>query len=285
MDDYMSDEIMKEIRTAEKKSKDSQNSTLTRCHKRKRQSEQIKPVEELRRERLEEGLTTPLDHSNKGFQMLLKMGFKTGEGLGKCSQGSDEPIPLVIKQGRAGLGKDEEIFATNSDNFNPYKKRKLDDQLLSSYQEQIRNEHLTKKTILQIIKILTQVIPQLDEQKNITENKLFQEYFELLEKNSKKKNALKLECWKCGAPTVFPAKCNSCGQSMPTDFFSRNSQQIIPVIREYLLQLPEKILLLKLRNLLEYMRSTHVYCYFCGSNFNSEEDMQQFCPGITEEFH
>ena len=34
-------------------------------------------------ERLEEGLTTKIGKENKGFQMLMKLGFKEGQTLGK----------------------------------------------------------------------------------------------------------------------------------------------------------------------------------------------------------
>lgn len=43
------------------------------------------------------GLEKPIEESNKGFQMLQKMGFKAEEGMKK-------PIPIEVKAGRSGLG-------------------------------------------------------------------------------------------------------------------------------------------------------------------------------------
>ena len=37
----------------------------------------------------EEGLSKPLAADNKGFSMLMKMGYKEGEGLGKLGQHID----------------------------------------------------------------------------------------------------------------------------------------------------------------------------------------------------
>lgn len=40
--------------------------------------------------------------------MLAKMGYKKGSGLGKGSIGQVEPINLVLKEKRTGLGLDED---------------------------------------------------------------------------------------------------------------------------------------------------------------------------------
>ena len=40
--------------------------------------------------------------------MLAKMGYKKGSGLGKDNIGAAEPIKLVLKEQRTGLGVDED---------------------------------------------------------------------------------------------------------------------------------------------------------------------------------
>lgn len=59
--------------------------------KKKRQKDgehrrKLKPMKEEQQERLEEGLTTAISSSNKGFCMLQKMGYKPGTSLGKQSK-------------------------------------------------------------------------------------------------------------------------------------------------------------------------------------------------------
>eukprot|EP01006_Ploeotia_vitrea_P026304 TRINITY_DN59277_c0_g1_i1.p2 TRINITY_DN59277_c0_g1~~TRINITY_DN59277_c0_g1_i1.p2 ORF type:complete len:288 (+),score=35.99 TRINITY_DN59277_c0_g1_i1:104-865(+) len=52
-----------------------------------------------------QGLQKPLDAGNKGFKMLQKMGYVSGQGLGKDNQGETTNIPLSMKRNREGLGK------------------------------------------------------------------------------------------------------------------------------------------------------------------------------------
>ena len=43
----------------------------------------IGTIRQVMFERIEEGLNTKIPKENKGFQLLLKLGFKEGETLGK----------------------------------------------------------------------------------------------------------------------------------------------------------------------------------------------------------
>lgn len=64
--------------------------------------------------------TSTLDPSNKGFKMMAKLGFKSGESLGKrastadatptdgSGSGRSEPLNLVFKEDRGGIGLDSE---------------------------------------------------------------------------------------------------------------------------------------------------------------------------------
>ncbi|EJT98903.1 hypothetical protein DACRYDRAFT_118217 [Dacryopinax primogenitus] len=50
-------------------------------------------------------VNTPLGAGNKGHALLLKMGWKAGEGLGPSGEGRKEPVPFVMKSDSLGLGK------------------------------------------------------------------------------------------------------------------------------------------------------------------------------------
>jgi len=52
-------------------------------------------------------LATQLDASNKGAQMLAKMGFKGG-ALGKSENARTQPIEVLLKDDRGGIGMDSE---------------------------------------------------------------------------------------------------------------------------------------------------------------------------------
>lgn len=77
------------------------------------------PVRELEAAKRNEALkTSSMSTSNKGFALMLKMGYKSGEALGKSNEDDDdndagpsstkrahiEPIPIVLKTDRIGLG-------------------------------------------------------------------------------------------------------------------------------------------------------------------------------------
>ena len=50
------------------------------------------------------GKAKPIGDSNIGHQMLLKMGWSPGDTLGKSEQGLAEPIEVVVRSKRGGLG-------------------------------------------------------------------------------------------------------------------------------------------------------------------------------------
>lgn len=48
---------------------------------------------------------TKIKPSNKGFEMLAKMGWREGQSLGLSGEGRVEPIPFQMKVDSVGLGK------------------------------------------------------------------------------------------------------------------------------------------------------------------------------------
>ncbi|KAF9779776.1 hypothetical protein BJ322DRAFT_1086345 [Thelephora terrestris] len=58
---------------------------------------------------------TRIPSSNKGFGMLMKLGWVEGQGLGAAGDGRVDPIPFHVKQDMTGLGKygqDEQMIET-----------------------------------------------------------------------------------------------------------------------------------------------------------------------------
>lgn len=52
----------------------------------------VATIRQVMFERIEEGLNTKIPKENKGFQLLMKLGFKEGETLGKKQKGLIEPL-------------------------------------------------------------------------------------------------------------------------------------------------------------------------------------------------
>ncbi|KAL8714923.1 MAG: hypothetical protein Q9220_001436 [cf. Caloplaca sp. 1 TL-2023] len=58
----------------------------------------------------DEALSTSLPTTSKGYQMMAKLGFKAGSALGRKGNENarTEPLGVVVKEGRAGVGMDGE---------------------------------------------------------------------------------------------------------------------------------------------------------------------------------
>ena len=70
-------------------------------------------------------LDKALDDTNKGFNMLSKMGWKKGEGLGtESNQGIVEPIKIETRVERAGLGAEDDISSHSTRQPFDFKMRK-----------------------------------------------------------------------------------------------------------------------------------------------------------------
>lgn len=85
-------------------------------------------------------LATQLDASNKGAKMMAKMGFKGG-ALGKAEDARTQPIEVLLKEDRGGIGMDSEkkrkIREAAAELEDQHKRRKVDE---VEYRERTRNE-------------------------------------------------------------------------------------------------------------------------------------------------
>ncbi|OXV06512.1 hypothetical protein Egran_05720 [Elaphomyces granulatus] len=105
-----------------------------------------------------------LDPSNKGYQMMAKLGFKTGDALGKrastgngmatkpetaataynCIQPHREPLSLVIKEDRGGIGLDNEKKRKFRDEAGEAAKRTKAEEV--EYRDRMRLEREERRT-------------------------------------------------------------------------------------------------------------------------------------------
>ncbi|XP_015122709.1 G patch domain-containing protein 11 [Diachasma alloeum] len=111
-EDYMSDKFLLETEKYTsaslifKKSQQREMELLKRkAAAEERMREKNKSVKVMEQEKREEGLSSAISSSNKGFEILMKMGYKPGQGIGKTKSGRAEPIPVDVKANRLGLGK------------------------------------------------------------------------------------------------------------------------------------------------------------------------------------
>lgn len=159
-DDYMSDAFLAKLEDV-KPSLIKNNSMKRQIEIETKQNEmrnKRKPIHEVQKDKMKEGLSTALTSDNKGFAMLSKMGFKPGTSLGKSSSDSTAiKVPISINlntEGRRGLGtltavkEHHEMQLTNL-------KRKMNasDMTPEEYRKQMREVTDKKQTIWDLHKL------------------------------------------------------------------------------------------------------------------------------------
>lgn len=203
----------------------------------------------LEKEAREEGLATKIDENNKGFAMLAKMGYKPGTSLGKDNSGRVEPIPLQVKEGRAGFGRDEIMrkLAIEKCRIIEQKTAKIvSDFDPGAFRAQMREKHMARRLESDLFKA-QKSCKDLDERK---------EYNEPVE----------IFFW----PLV----------EVPKSDEDAEEEEEEPEEVEDPFTVTEKLNLL-----LTYIRLEHLYCLYCGISYESQDDMDQNCPGPNREDH
>ncbi|XP_055377849.1 G patch domain-containing protein 11 isoform X2 [Condylostylus longicornis] len=200
--------------------------------------------------RLQEGLNNPLTPDNKGFALLAKMGYKQGEALGKSQTGIVEPVGIVIKSDRAGLGREnalknleqkrQEIRKRKLENMDSENEKKLED-----YRKRlkVRNE---EKSILRAFYSCQRVCEKLDQEQKY-------EY-----------PVLK---W------FWPDNKEQNEEDQESDNEDEDDEE------------EEFEYLDKLEVINDYLRTTYRYCHWCGVRYNDEIDLESNCPGPEKDDH
>ncbi|KAL1132043.1 hypothetical protein AAG570_011651 [Ranatra chinensis] len=100
-------------------------------------------VKSLAEAKLKDGLEKPICSDNKGFNLLRKMGFSPGKGLGKSGEGRLEPVPIKLKNDRVGLGR-ETVIREISQMMASMKEKRMESCSTENYRAW-RREQFTEK--------------------------------------------------------------------------------------------------------------------------------------------
>ncbi|XP_012173875.2 G patch domain-containing protein 11 [Bombus terrestris] len=159
-EDYMSDKFLHGIEK-------STSSSLIYRHADKRKFELMKKkteietklneknsIKHIEEEKREAGLSSAITSSNKGYEMIMKMGYKPGQGIGKTGSGRIEPISLEVKLDRQGLG--EGIAKKERKKKDNSHRDKLDNKSMKDFRDRIaqkRTEQLLKTDLYKSQKV------------------------------------------------------------------------------------------------------------------------------------
>eukprot|EP00435_Cladocopium_sp_Y103_P043466 s74_g12.t1 len=70
-----------------------------------------------------------------------------------------------------------------------------------------------------------------------------------------------------------------------TELYPGQANEMLPDYRERLELNEPGLALQRLLELMTHLRTVHLYCLYCGCTYDSAEDMERNCPGVTEEEH
>ncbi|XP_002731571.3 G patch domain-containing protein 11-like [Saccoglossus kowalevskii] len=214
-----------------------------------------KPLKEKEKEHREEGLQNELSSDNKGFALLQKMGYKKGMGLGKQGTGRSVPVPIEIKTGRGGLGR-EALLKRKQENAERLHRERMAKRVKDEEREREDYRDRTSTTFIQRLmdKDLFQsqkACEHLDRQKNLEEpvEKWYWPTYPKLEEEEKEEES---------------EEESDESDEEPVDDIS---------VEE------------KLCTLTNYLRKQYLYCVWCGTAYNDEKDLNENCPGDTAKAH
>ncbi|KAH8360268.1 hypothetical protein KR093_011830 [Drosophila rubida] len=262
-DDYMSDKFLSGLQEV--------RPSLVNNRAKKRQIKvQAKQEEHIKRQReaskaatvdnsrLQQTLNQPLAADNKGFQLLAKMGYKAGSGLGKQPDARTEPIAISIKNDRGGLGREAamaELTAKRQEMRRAHLLRKAGIESGEEISTEAYRKRATQKAeerkLQYDVKRCQQTCESLDLAAGVTEPAL--EFF-------------------------WPPKPIEQNDDEPTE--ESASQEAEQEEKEEQYSAGEQLDLL-----MSYLRTSYQFCYWCGTHYENAEDLDSNCPGLTRDEH
>lgn len=201
-------------------------------------------------EELERGLATAIPKSNIGFSLLAKMGYKEGTSLGKTGQhGIVQPIGIKVKADRKGLGREAAVVKVRE------------------RQKQLAMEKMLRRSTAQ------ECDPNEFRMRMVRKSQLKQVEGDL-SRCQRACERLDVEM-QFEEPTIhwfWPEK--------PVEDTADDGEEEETEDEGVIYEPHEKLELVN-----DYLRTTHLYCHWCGVKYETVEDMETNCPGPTRDDH
>ncbi|XP_062570382.1 G patch domain-containing protein 11-like [Saccostrea cucullata] len=254
-EDYMSESFLQNL--VDKRPGLVFSSKTSRAHKQEKKKREkddqnrVKPKKVLETEKREEGLKSAITSDNKGFALLSKMGYKPGMAIGKKGEGRSEPVPIELKAGRGGLGRDNEVKRKLEDfraksAIAQEKRQKVMSEAKQNFVGRMSNKFSEQRANSDLYKS-QKVCADLDARINLAEPE--RQFF-----------------W----PDTYKKQDESDEESNECEKTEEDS----------LLSSVEQLEILT-----DYLRTRHLYCVWCGTAYEDAQDLETNCPGNTAELH
>jgi Domain of unknown function (DUF4187)/G-patch domain len=225
--------------------------------------------------------------------MLTKLGYKPGSTLGPTSStGASEPIRLVMKEDKGGIGLDSDRKRKLKEAAESVAKKAKEDE--TTFKERVRIEHLEKRREGQIIaaqKVAEKFDTQADESTNPTIQRPLKS-FNVLWRGIARERLLREQERRMRhdllqSSTRLPSYVDddedvddrkALGKDAAV-FVEEDLEDEDPEVDEFNALPSEE----RLEKLVNHLRETHQYCFWCKYQYPDVE--LEGCPGVTEDDH
>ncbi|EPQ20160.1 Coiled-coil domain-containing protein 75 [Myotis brandtii] len=267
-EDYMSDSfinvqedirpglpMLRQVREARRKEEKQHETNLKNRQKSLKEEEQ---------ERRDIGLKNALGCENKGFALLQKMGYKSGQALGKSGDGIVEPIPLNVKTGKSGIGHETLL------------KRKAEEKL-ESYRRKIHMKNKAEENAAEQFRM--RLKSKQDEMK--LEGDLRRSQRACQQLDTQKASLLPAFSLVVPREAWYWLRLEEETEEEETEEEEEEENEE----DEDECESDDLSVLDKLQILTSYLREEHLYCIWCGTAYEDKEDLSSNCPGPTSADH
>ncbi|KAJ5558160.1 hypothetical protein N7461_002132 [Penicillium sp. DV-2018c] len=258
--------------------------------------------------------TSTLDPTNKGFQMMAKLGFKPGGVLGKRptsdSDGANdstlkarsEPLNVVVKENRGGIGLDSEKRRKIREEAEEAAKKIKHEE--GSYRDRVREERELKRIEAQVRaaqKVAERLDAEAEEKEGATEpcpdNKGEDDPLDPDQPPAASKrrslsglhrnSTFFIADWSASLPGYDDPTMDRDDKKAISDEVDQNTSALEIELDEEDEELEAFNALEpaeQLHKLVLYLREKHRYCFWCKYAYETDLELEG-CPGLTEEDH
>jgi len=322
VDDYLSDAFLVEatgskepISYSDRRKQARRDSERKNLENRKRSRKELETStlqEGLRkslfeRARDEEGTTTTASSSNKAMNMMLKMGFQIGQPLGRADEGPSfssgdgsksnahrtEPIPVHIWSGKEGLGRKKRAVSGTPDSTDQENQQQKHDDFRQRSQK-MYEERRAEGRLHSAMKTLR----ALDEGLGIEDNYLSldptdkqsfppgwllalgSDIGSIVQGSDHSRLRVQMR-----ADRLVSTKPDDSDDDIDTIVEELDPVTLDPEQRDNVLRYLGLSPTNRLTEVLDYLRTKHLYCFWCGARYKNKKEMEEQCPGIEESEH
>lgn len=248
----------------------------------------------------EKALATQLDGQNKGAKLMAKMGFKGGALGAAGNEGRTQPIELLIKDDRGGIGMDSEkkrkVREAAEAIEESRKKTKVSEE---DYRERNRMEREERRAeglwwgAMKVLEGIEEEEQQIDHTTNDSGgqdaarksvrsiNLLYRPLIKDCLEKEQERRARNEFIQSLSQNQVYhdPDEDKEVRQALGTEVEDPSDDEEDPELAAYE-ALPATQ---KLEKVTELLRHTYLYCFWCKYRYSDKE--MEGCPGMTEDEH